>query len=333
MIEKTKQPDLFVVELADVSPRDDLASMEHPLFSLTPNPDGRELRYETEKDVMQINPSVKGLPTIFDKDILIFCISRLMDAKNRGEKISKKLKFSAHDLLLSTQRRTGGVEYNRLRDAFVRLQGTQFISNIKTGGEATETMFSIFSEAGFSFDTTSKKMRVKHCEVTLSDWVMRSIESNEVVQISPEYFGLRKPLERRLYEIARKHCGNQKTFSIGLKKLQVKTGSNTELKQFRRYVREAIERDNIPFYRFEIGERDIITIRPRTTQNELSYNITLPEWAEEKGREIATEKGWDYYALREKWLSFAKQEAAKNNPPENAGAAFVAYCNKQDKLR
>jgi hypothetical protein len=37
--------------------------------------------------------------------------------------------------------------------------------------------------------------------------------------------------------------------------------------------------------------------------------------------------------LRSDWLSFAKSEAAKGNPPKNAGAAFVAYSKKQKNLR
>lgn len=333
MTTKAKQQDLFVVDLADVAPRDDLASMEHPLFSLVPNPERRELVYETKTARVEINPSVKGLPTIFDKDILIFCISRLMDAKNRGEKISKNMRFSAHDLLLSSRRPTGGAEYNRLRDAFVRLQGTQFVTNIKTGSKATERMFSLFDEAGFVFDMSGKKMRVKHCEVVLSDWLMRSIEANEVVQIAPEYFDLRKPLERRLYEIARKHCGNQKAWSIRLEKLQAKTGSNTALKQFRRYVRQVIERDNLPFYRLELDEEDKVTVRPRSAAVEYAPEIRLPDWAEEQAREIAREKGRDYHAMRADFVSWAQKMTAEGNPPDNAGAAFVGYAKKQRKLR
>ena len=45
------------------------------------------------------------------------------------------------------------------------------------------------------------------------------------------------------------------------------------------------------------------------------------------------EKGRDYYALRSEWLAFAQAETAKGNPPKNTGAAFVAYCGKQDSLR
>ncbi|SNR74803.1 hypothetical protein SAMN06265378_1296, partial [Paracoccus sediminis] len=65
----------------------------------------------------------------------------------------------------------------------------------------------------------------------------------------------------------------------------------------------------------------------------LSPEIQLPEWAEDKARAIARGKGRDYYVLLSDWLAFAKSEATKGNPPKSAGAAFVAYCGKQDSLR
>lgn len=78
---------------------------------------------------------------------------------------------------------------------------------------------------------------------------------------------------------------------------------------------------------------DLVIFRPRSPQSNLLPEIRLPEWAEDKARGIARDKGRDYYALRSDWLSFAKSEAAKGNPPKNSGAAFVAYCKKQKKLR
>jgi len=43
----------------------------------------------------------------------------------------------------------------------------------------------------------------------------------------------RKPIERRVYESARKMCGSQCSFEIGLSKLLKITGARTELKRFR----------------------------------------------------------------------------------------------------
>lgn len=326
------QKDFFILDIADVVPKDDTASMEHPLFSLATKPDMRHLVYQNGENRLEIVPSGLGLPTIKDKDILIFCISQLMHMKNRGEKIGKRVRFSARELSISTNRPIGGNHYKRLEQAFKRLQGTQFTTTIRTGGKREVRIFSLVDEAGFVMQEEGI-WRLDYCEVVLSDWFMRAIEANDVITISNDYFRLRRPLERRLYEIGRKHCGSQPKWQIGLAKLQEKTGSNAPLKKFRLNIRQIIEDDHTPFYRMELTTEDLVIFRPRSPQSDLSPEIRLPEWAEDKARGIARDKGRDYYALRSDWLSFAKSEAAKGNPPKNSGAAFVAYCKKQKKLR
>lgn len=324
--------DFFVLDIADAVPKDDMSSMEHPLFSLATKPDMRHLSYRNGENRLDITPSGLGLPTIFDKDILIFCISQLMEKKNRGQEIGKRVTFNAHALLKATNRPTNNLAYERLEAAFTRLRGATFKTNIRAGGKIETRVFGMIDEGGFVRHADT--FRLDYCEIVLSDWLMRAIEANQVVTISPKYFRLRRPLERRLYEIARKHCGGSPKWQIGLANLQIKTGSNAPIKRFRHNLREIIEKDETPFYHFKIDHKDLVVVRPRQKPaNELVPTIKLPEWAEEKARKIATSLGWDYYALRGNWLSFAKTEAAKGNPPNNAGAAFVAYCKKQEKLR
>ena len=328
------QNDFFVLDVADVVLKDDMASMEHPMFSLATKPDMRHLEYRNSDNRLKIVPSGVGLPTIFDKDILIFCISQLMHKKNRGEAIGNRVRFSARELMIATNRKTGGVEYQRLAQAFQRLMGTVFQTDIETGSKR-ETRFFHLLESGSGFVMQDEgKWRLDYCEVILSDWVMRAIEANEVVTISRDYFRLRRPLERRLYEIARKHCGQSAKWQIGLAKLQSKTGSNAPLKKFRLNLREIIEADVTPFYRFELASDDLVIVRPRKARPViLSPTIKIPAWADEKAREIARDKGWDYHVLRSNWLIFAQGEAANGNVPDNAGAAFVGYCKKQENLR
>lgn len=55
---------------------------------------------------------------------------------------------------------------------------------------------------------------------------------------------------------------------------------------------------------------------------ELSPDITLPEWAEEKYR-----PWWDCHTLGTNWMGFAK--IARGDPPKNADATFVVYYDKQ----
>jgi plasmid replication initiation protein len=326
------QKDFFILDIADVVLKDDMASMEHPLFSLATKPDMRHLEYRGGGQRLKIVPSGVGLPTIFDKDILIFCISQLMHKRNRGEDIGRRVRFNARELLMATNRPTNNLGYQRLEQAFHRLRGANFQTDITTGGKRETRVFGLIEEGGFVMK--EQGWRLDYCEIVLSDWVMQAIKADEVVTISADYFRLRRPLERRLYEIARKHCGTSPKWQIGIAKLQDKTGSNAPLKKFRLNLREIIEADVTPFYSFELTDKDLVIVRPRKARPvTLATAIKIQPWADEKAREIAHEKGWDFYVLREKWLSFAKEQTANNNPPKNAGAAFVAYCKKQERLR
>ncbi|TXK95552.1 hypothetical protein BMR10_10010, partial [Methylococcaceae bacterium CS4] len=53
---------------------------------------------------------------------------------NQGSEPSRKIRFKAHDLLVTTNRGIGGTEYKGLRKAFERLSGTRIETNIKTNG-------------------------------------------------------------------------------------------------------------------------------------------------------------------------------------------------------
>jgi plasmid replication initiation protein len=320
--------DFFILDIADVVPKDDTASMEHPIFSLATKPDMRELRYENGDVLLKVIPSGHGLATIHDKDILIWAISKIVDAKNRGHPYSKTVRGSGYEVLAATNRPTNNLGYARLEAALTRLRGTTFVSNIKTGGKVETRVFGLVDEASFHYDVEAT-MRRDSVEVVLSDWLFRAVENLEVVTISPEYFELRRPLERRLYEIGRKHCGYNKKWTISLDKLQKKTGSNAALKRFRHNVREIITEDITPFYSLELNESDQVVYRPRETVREIGNDVILPSWAEDQAREIAREKGRDYYALEQEWLGFARS----GKGPDNPGAAFVGFCKKKSSLR
>ena len=98
--------DFFICDFLGPPPKDDMASMEHPLFTLATRPDRRVLRYAHGAAEIEVTPSVKGLPTVHDKDVLIFCVSQLMAAVNAGRPTSPVLRLKAHDLLLATNRET-----------------------------------------------------------------------------------------------------------------------------------------------------------------------------------------------------------------------------------
>jgi plasmid replication initiation protein len=193
-------------------------------------------------------------------------------------------------------------------------------------------IFGLIDEGGFVYHD-DERFRRNYCEIVLSDWLMRAIESAEVVTISNDYFRLRRPLERRLYEIGRKHCGDQPKWHIGLEKLQTKTGSNAPLKRFRLNLRQIIKEDHTPFYRMELTDNDLVIFRPREAKREVLPSITVTRKAEDQCRKIAIEKGWDFYALKENWLDFVRRKIKDGDAPKSADASMIAYFKKAEKQR
>ena len=223
--------DFFVCDIFAASPKDDLASMEHPIFSLSTRPDRRILSYAHNGTIVEVTPSMKGRATIHDKDILIYCISQLMAALNAGQQVSRTLHLKAHDLLVATNRDTSGDSYARLREAFERLAGTRITTNMQTGGEETTRGFGLIE--AWEIVRKSRGGRMVSVTITLSDWLYRAVLSNSVLTLSRDYFRLRKPLERRIYELARKHCGRQSKWQVSVNTLHKKSGSAAPLRVFR----------------------------------------------------------------------------------------------------
>lgn len=326
--------DFFVLNLSDVAFKDDKASMEHPIFSLSTRPDHRHLVYKNGDDTLEVIPSGKGLPTVFDKDILLFCISQLVAKKNRGEEVGKNVKFTAHQLLIATNKPTNNLAYDRLEEALVRLRGTTFKTNIRSGDTSKTRVFGFIDQGGFVEHLKKKNgemvKRRSNIEITLSDFTMEAIQNMEVLTISNEYFELSRPLQRRIYEIARKHCGMKKSFKIGLSNLHRKVGTKANLRKFRFNLREIIKEGDTPDYTIHLDDKDMVTFRStKRMQHLVKPDLFIPEWAEEKCRKIAREKRRDFHGDMRDFQDFAK---AQTKPADNIGAACVGFFKQKPNL-
>jgi hypothetical protein len=54
-----------------------------------------------------------------------------------------------------------------------------------------------------------------------------------------------------MYELCRKHCGNQSYWEIGLETLYAKFGVKSELREFRRKIKALVKDQSIPDYFIE----------------------------------------------------------------------------------
>lgn len=244
--------DFFLCDMFDYAIKDDGASMEAPIFTLTTKPDLSTWSWKSKDGSrsVEVYPSVKGRATQHDKDVLIYVISQLTEGLNQDQPDARQrvIRFKVYDYLVTTNKTVSGDEYKRLRATMERLAGTRITTDIRTGGQRVQEGFGIIDSWSI-IDKSPNDERMIAVEITLSKWLFNAIQSHEVLTINRDYFRLRKPLERRLYELARKHCGQQAIWTIGLDLLREKCGSKMELKAFRRTLKEVIITNTLPDYR------------------------------------------------------------------------------------
>jgi plasmid replication initiation protein len=334
------EQDFFIADVFDNAAfKDDIASMEHPIFSLSTKPDTRDLEYKNGNVTVQIKPTSDGLPTIHDKDILLYCGSLLMAEVNKGNIPPKTLHISSHDLLVTTNRMTNGNGYKLLSKALARLHGCVIHTNLETNSEKENSGIHLIENYRI-VKSEKAKNRMVSLEITLSDWFYNSVIGKEVLTISRDYFRLRGSVDRRLYEIFRRHCGtNKKEWKISLDKLQAKSGSGSTKRLFRSRLKKAAITDHLPTYSFSVDDKDIITVINRDFIPSLK-DTTFVDWENMEGiypktyhtvREIISNSGtgWSMEIIKKEFFEYI----AKKGEPDNINAAFVGFAQKKTAMQ
>ena len=325
------QGDLFICDVADAVLKDIMPQMEHPFYSLSKKPETRIRTYEHNGNWLKVIPSVKGLATIYDKDILIYAISQIMAKIKSGEEPGQRVRINSYDLLQFTNRGTSGRDYMALQDALERIRGTTITTNIVSGDEEQLDSFGLIESHSLR-RKNGLDGRLLWCDIKLSDWVFNAIKAKEVLTLHRDYFRLRKPIERRIYEIARKHCGRQKKWSIKLDLLHKKSGSQGNVRKFKQAVKLIVKHNHLPDYsvQFDDESNNVVFQNKGTWWKDSTADSerVLPPFSTttyEKAKEIAPQ--FDVYSLeheyREWW--FNSNKAA----PNDLEKAFLGFCKQR----
>ena len=155
-----------------------------------------------------------------------------------------------------------------------RLRGTTIETNIETGGATDGRVFSLIDtykilsehkrvEAGYDAETKKtvrrEVSRVLRFSVTISEWLFSGLMNYEVLTLDRGYFRLSKSIERRLYEIARKHCGDQPLWKSISTCWGAKIGTTQKRFQLRDELRQAIAADRLPEYHIALDPNRALT--------------------------------------------------------------------------
>ena len=326
-----KAPDLFSIDVSNITIKDSRHHLEFPLFSLASknSPKPRPRTY-TDKhgNGIEIHPSWLGLPTILDKDILIYAISHIVDARRRGKPASRRVVIYSADLLRFANRPLGGRDYASLERSILRLRGCTIRTNIRTGGIEQTDVFGILDSASLrrKYDLHGRLM---HCEVTISEWLWNAIQTNEILTLHKDYFRLRRPLDRRLYEIARKHCGHQSSWTIGLNRLLEKSAAQCTLPYFRFQIRKVARQaadhpEYLPGYLVAFDdEADLVRFYSRE-DDPILITDPLDTFDESTWRAATTlAPDYDIRELNRQWLAWRQKQCLP--PPRHAPSAFLGF--------
>ncbi|MEM7679366.1 MAG: replication initiator protein A, partial [Myxococcota bacterium] len=214
--------------------------------------------------------------------------------------------------------------------ALDRLSGTRIKTNLKANGEEIREGFGLIDSWRI---VRHESGRMSVVRVNLSDWLYSAVLGAEVLTLNREYFRLRKPTERRLYELGRKHCGAQSEWSISLALLAKKCGSTANLKEFRSSIAKIVRDDQLhqhmPDYALSLERPGVLTYRRRSQASSEGpvagfFRIQLEPKTIEAARAIAA--GYDPYLIEAEWREWMRH--GMQEAPRNPEAAFLGFCRK-----
>lgn len=337
-----KQVDFFLDQLADAPVKDERSLMEFPFFSLQKRPRMTPFVFDDGNVTIEIKPGHKGIATIWDKDILIYLTSLVNERleRNSGED-GRTIRFTAHDFLKVTNRSTGKRGYELFLDALDRLRSTNITTNIQSGDERERRGFG-WIEDWRVLERQNKDGRkvMGAVEVTMNRWMFNAIvKDRRVLSINRDYFKLSKGLERRLYELARKHVGKQPEWYVGINRLAEKCGSIGTLRRFKYNLNEICAASTIPDYHVEIvdpaeastpfktkGKQALVRFRPKfnvedvpEVPNHINFNVAHSVIVEIKH----AYPDYDVQHILESWKDWSVNKNAEIKSPNSAFKAFA----------
>lgn len=250
--EKDAQIDLFMPAFGDIAARDARDTMEFPFFSLSKKPRFKALTFNNEARGIMIHVSggePNGIATIWDKDFLIWLVSQVREALDRGETPSRTIYFHPYQLLKAIRRGVSKRDYERMERAFIRLGNTTVHTTLRTDERTYRKGFHWIEEYSTALENKTGEA-AGMWSVMLSNWLFKAaLNKTQVLTLDDDYFLLTGGRERWLYLTARKHGGRQETgFAMPMKTLHTKCGTDEEYKFWAHEIRQLVKADELPGY-------------------------------------------------------------------------------------
>lgn len=236
-----------------VAVKDQIDLMTYPFFSLSKKKRTTPIEYNDGRVQVQVTGhSELGIANIYDADILIYAVSQITEARNRGKDISPRIRMSYFDILDFLGKGKGGEQYGRLKESLKRLQSTSIYTTIRkedSNRKMDEGMFSWIND----WHASNEDGVPKGIEFTVAEWLYKGIIEGKILTLPKKYFRIEGGLNRFLFRLCRKMIGNsnadrQGEIAMKLETVHQRSGSTRRKGEFRKMVEKIVEEQSIPDY-------------------------------------------------------------------------------------
>jgi Replication initiator protein A len=223
--------------------------MAYPWFS----PDQKERREAFEyispdgATTLTVIPSVlTGAAKVWDGDILMYALSKAVEAYLQTNEFPRRVRFSSYEYLKQAGKRTAsGKNVADLRLKLERLTLTQYKTTLIDPISGKEKGGHIFKLCSYRW-VNNKSGQLEGIEITFSDELFTYFASkNDLLSLKKDLLldawqEDRSGLRKRLLMLVGTHLGNQHYWKVGIKNLKAMCGYDRELKYFKRDFQKLI---------------------------------------------------------------------------------------------
>ena len=248
--------------------------------------DKKTLEYEfTSKNgtIITIRNTNLGRATIQDADLWLYCITKMMQLIYEEKTLTRRVTFIGYDFLKRTGRVASNSNYNQITKSLQRLASTRLETNRTI--ETWEIGAGIGLLDSYEYIKDRKTGKVIKIEVILPEWLFAEIVSKKITTINPQYLEL-KPLEKRIYQIAKIHCRKDSFNNVfNLEYLAKKVGSFSTVELFRFKIKQMQEIQPLPDFLINYDRKEDkvwFTLReqPEHDKNKIKSKIKGKEFRE-----------------------------------------------------
>lgn len=175
-----------------------------------------------------------GMAKIWDFDILRFALSKAGEIALQVGYFPNVVEFSGYECLKALNRSDQGKNYRWFRDAISRLCLTGYKGNIFRENEKITEIFTLI-QASYE-DETGKIERVR---LVFNERIMESINLFKgLLSINSDVINEEAGIKKRLLELVAVSKGKDRSWTVGIGRLQALCSHEGTLKEFKRQLKE-----------------------------------------------------------------------------------------------